>query len=445
MQNRVAGEIYKTLFNRPNSKPIMEYDTPARIAILGAGPIGVEAALYARYLGYDVDLYERGTIAENVRAWGHVSLFTPFAMNASPLGLAAIEAQNPQWSKPADDAMLTGSEWAERYLEPLARTDLVKRALQCQTEVLSVGRISMLKHEAPGSEERAETPFRLLLSDDDGQRAAWADIVIDATGCFGNPNNLGDAGVPAVGESQCRSAIHYGLPDIAAKDRDLFAGQHTLVVGSGYSAATSVVALAKLAEKSPGTRVSWVVRRQPTDGPISRIADDRLSARDQLAAMANQLAHDPNSVVSLLDNTRIERITQSESATGFEVEITGETESVVQVDQVIANVGYRPDWSISSELQVHHCYATDGPMKLAAKLLADAGNENTADCLDQTSHGGSTLVSPEPDYYVLGAKSYGRNSHFLYSVGLQQIRDLFAGIGGRENLDLYATISGPQS
>ncbi|HVW37886.1 MAG TPA: FAD-dependent oxidoreductase, partial [Pirellulales bacterium] len=48
----------------------MAVDTPARIAILGAGPIGLEAALYARYLGYDVDIYERGRAAENLLRWG---------------------------------------------------------------------------------------------------------------------------------------------------------------------------------------------------------------------------------------------------------------------------------------------------------------------------------------------------------------------------------------
>ena len=52
--------------------------------------------------------------------------------------------------------------------------------------------------------------------------------------------------------------------------------------------------------------------------------------------------------------------------------------------------------------------------------------------------GPEALVSPEPDFYILGAKSYGRTSSFLVSVGLQQIRELFALIGDREDLDLYA-------
>ena len=44
----------------------MALDTPASIAVLGAGPIGLEAALYARFLGYDVQittLFQYSTIA----------------------------------------------------------------------------------------------------------------------------------------------------------------------------------------------------------------------------------------------------------------------------------------------------------------------------------------------------------------------------------------------
>ena len=48
------------------------------------------------------------------------------------------------------------------------------------------------------------------------------------------------------------------------------------------------------------------------------------------------------------------------------------------------------------------------------------------------------LRNPEPDFYVLGAKSYGRNPDFLIRVGLEQIRDVFTLIENRPELDLYA-------
>lgn len=72
-------------------------------------------------------------------------------------------------------------------------------------------------------------------------------------------------------------------------------------------------------------------------------------------------------------------------------------------------------------------------MKLAAALQ----EANSGDCMAHVSHGPQSLINPEPDFYILGAKSYGRNSSFLVAVGLEQIRDLFTIIGDREGLDLY--------
>jgi hypothetical protein len=77
------------------------------------------------------------------------------------------------------------------------------------------------------------------------------------------------------------------------------------------------------------------------------------------------------------------------------------------------------------ELQVHECYASLGPMNLAAALLKHAG----ADCLDVPAQGAQALRNPEPNFYILGAKSYGRNSNFLLRNGFAQIREVFTFIG----------------
>lgn len=411
----------------------MEFDTPARIAILGAGPIGIETALYARYLGYDVDLYDRNGVAANVKKWGHITLFTPFRMNSSTLGLAALAAQDPQYQPPQPEDLLTGNNWANRYLIPLANTDLVRKSLRLNTSVLQVGRAGLLKGDAPGSQDRGEASFRLLVQSEDSERIETADIVIDATGTFGNANPIGDGGIHAIGEQAAKNEIRYDLPDIAGKDRETYIGRHTLVVGSGYSAATNIVALAELANQNADTKITWLVRRSGNGEPIQRIADDRLSGRNSLANTANELARG-DSVVQLLEETRVDSITQNQGG-GFFISTVGKVETKFDVDNIISNTGYRGDASIYRELQVHECYASGGPMKLAAALMSGA----SADCLDQVSHGAVALASPEPNFYILGSKSYGRNSNFLFAVGLQQIRDLFSGIADREGLDLYAS------
>ncbi|MCG8583760.1 MAG: NAD(P)-binding domain-containing protein [Pirellulales bacterium] len=412
----------------------MAIDTPARIAIVGAGPIGLEAALYGRFLGYQVDIFERGTVADSIRRWGHVRMFSPWGMNISPLGRSALEAQDENWECPAADDSPTGREFVERYLLPLSRSDLVVDGLHEQTEVIKIGREDLLKGERIADAHRADTLFRLLVSDQSGAEHIFhADVVIDASGTFANHNALGVGGVPAVGELANESRIEYAIPDIEGADQDRYADRHTLVVGSGYSAATNVVALASLTGQFASTRVTWITRGDESDGPISRIPNDRLPHRDALAKAANELANNQESAVTHLAGTSVERLSYKDELDQFEVELSGSHTGVLNVHRVIANVGFQPDLTICSELQFQTCYASDGPIKVAASLLQN----QTVDCLDQATTGADSLITTEPNFYVLGSKSYGRNAQFLIANGLSQIRELFSIIGDRADLDLY--------
>ncbi|MCA9228235.1 MAG: hypothetical protein KDA47_21580 [Planctomycetales bacterium] len=417
----------------------MAIDTPATIAVLGAGPIGLEAALYARFLGYDVLVFDRGDVAENPRhGWGHVRMFTPFHMNRSTLGLAALAAHDRDYRPPDDMSYLTGREWAEHYLAPLAGTDLLSDHLRLHTTVLAVGKETFLKHESPGDEVRGDEGFRILTRTADGQQQIHrADVVIDTTGVFGNPNSLGAGGIPAIGERQLRTQIEFGLPDLLGSARADHAGRRVLLIGAGYSAATNVVALAELAREAPGTEVTWITRReadQPGSGPIQRFENDRLHERDQLARRANKLAASGAEHVAHWPATVVERIERDSPDGPFRVTLAGDHAGEFEFDRVIANVGWRPDVELFRELQVHLCYATEGPMKLAAAMMG----QTSADCLNQSACGPQTLLNPEMDFYVLGAKSFGRNSQFLFATGLEQIRELFTIIGDRESLNLYA-------
>ena len=96
--------------------------TSPRIAILGAGPIGLEAGLYARQLKLPFTIFEQGRVGEHLMRWGHVKLFSPFAMNATALGRKAIHSVKLEHAFPADDACISGREHVERYLAPLAES-----------------------------------------------------------------------------------------------------------------------------------------------------------------------------------------------------------------------------------------------------------------------------------------------------------------------------------
>jgi thioredoxin reductase len=411
----------------------MAVDTPAKIAILGAGPIGLEAALYARYLGYEVDVFERGEIAAGVNNWGHVELFTPFGMNSSPLAIAALQAQNPAGNFPKADELLTGNQWRERYLLPLAESDLLHGSIHLQTTVVAVAKDSSQKTDSPGSEDRGDELFRVLVKNADGEeRVALANIVIDATGVTTVPNHLGRGGIPAIGEEACREFISYDIPKFDGHDRELYAGKKVLVVGRGYSAATSIVKLSEIAEQNEETKIHWLTRPTGNESsvPIQVIENDRLGTRTTLAEQSNAAAEK----VERLANCFIESIKCQDGQ--LAVTLGGEHEGEFTFDRLIANVGYRGDVSFTSEMQVHRCYATDGPIKLAVSLMSS----ESADCLDQPAGEAELLLNPEANFYILGAKSYGRNSQFLLANGLKQIQQLFTIIGDREDLDLYETM-----
>ncbi len=418
----------------------MAMDTPARIAVLGAGPIALETALYARFLGYDVDIYERGRVCDNLLRWGHVRLFSPWWMNVSPLGMAALAAQEPCRRPADDDAILTGCELAERYFLPLARCDLLADHIQEHTEVVALGHQRLLKSDLVDADTRADDPFRILLRRSSGEeRTATADVVIDATGTYGQHNWVGRGGMPAPGEISAQERIEYGLADVLGRDRGRYAGRRVLLVGGGYSAASSAVALAELAASSPGTQVTWITRGESdaaSGAPIALVPDARLPERDRLARMANSLAGAAAGPVTHWPETLVDSIEWQAAEERFSATLAGRHGGVLEVEQIIANVGYRPDNRLYAELQVHECYASQAPMKLAATLLG----QSSADCLDQRTQGPAALLNPEPDFYIIGSKSHGRGSKFLLSLGREQIRELFTIIGDRADLNLYATV-----
>ena len=383
----------------------------SRIAILGAGPIGLEAALAAACRGDDFTVYEAApAVGGHVRRWGHVRTFTPWAMNVSPRMRTALP------DAPAGDALPTGAELADQLLEPVAALAQLAGRIRLSTRVLGVGREGLLKHEAIGDPRRAARPFRLLIARPDGSEAiAHADVVIDATGTYSNPNRLGDGGIDAVNERAFEDRIERYLP---APDRAReWAGKTILLTGSGHSAQTAARQLAELARDAPRTRVVWAVRKSEPDW--GAVHDDPLPERAALNAAAAELAGGASGAVTL----RAGCVTEALHGHGDRIVVTlrnGEPEAI-EVDRVLALNGGVGDHALYRQLQVHECYATSGPMKLAAALLGEAGG----DCLAVSSHGPDALRNPEPGFFILGAKSYGRNSQFLLQAGWQQVDDVF--------------------
>jgi thioredoxin reductase len=409
-------------------------DAP-RIAVLGAGPIGLEAAVYARRLNLSVTVYERGRSAEYLHRWGHIRMFSPFGMNSTPLGRDAVRAERPGRSLPGDNDLHTGHDLIASYLEPLAQSEPLRDRVRLGTQVVHVGRRGLLKTEAAGQvDKRAAQPFLLLTRDAKGaERVELADVVLDCTGTFGQHRWMGDGGIPAVGEAAAEPHICYWLEDITGAQKAKYANKSVLVVGAGYSAATTVCRLAELAQTAPDTWTTWLIRG-PRSAPIKRIRDDPLRERDRLAVRANTLATRGEGNVEFHANSVVESVVCHGPDKGFSVtaRVAGKPKTW-EVDRVVANVGFTPDVLLYRELQVHECYASQGPMALAAAL----SKEPRGDCLSIGPQGPAALRNPEPNFYILGSKSYGRNSDFLLRNGFAQVREVFTLVTGKSDLDLY--------
>src|SRR4051794_26938483 len=150
----------------------MTIETQRRVAILGAGPIGLEAALAAAERGWELTVYEAGrSVGTNVRDWGHVRLFTPWEMNVSPRARRALRAASNGDVRPRGDALPIGAELAELLLEPLAALPALAGRVRLGTRVDAIAREGLLKHEAIGSAERGARQFRLLVSGEDGRES----------------------------------------------------------------------------------------------------------------------------------------------------------------------------------------------------------------------------------------------------------------------------------
>jgi hypothetical protein len=398
------------------------------VVVIGAGPVGLAAAAHLLGRGLEPLVLEAGPrVGANVAQWRHVRLFSPWCLALDPVGVRLLDRAG--WTGPDPDALPTGADLLERYLEPLAALPALAGRIRLDTTVVAVARHHLDKVRSP---DRDRLPFLVRVRDQRGDlRDLPARAVVDASGTWTRPNPLGAAGLPALGEADAGARIRYGLPDVAGRDRGRYAGRRVVVVGAGHSAATSLLALAELQRQAPGTAILWAVRSatpRPLVGKGSAEADE-LPARGRLAT----------DLAALVDAGRIElatgfRIGSVESA-GARVRLAGDQflgddltrprRLVVEVDEVIAATGFRPDHAIAAELRLDLEPALESPTALGPLI-----DPNVHTCGTVPAHGIAELAHPEPGYVIVGMKSYGRAPTFLLATGYQQVRSVVAALAG---------------
>lgn len=397
--------------------PASHTDLP--VAIIGAGPIGLAAAAHAVRRGLTPLVLERGpTIATALRSWAHVRVFTPWKYNVDAAARALLSEQG--WQEPDMDALPTGAEIVRDYLEPLARHPALARQLRCHAEVRSIARRGLDKLTTTG---RAQAPFQILWRDaDDTEHRTEARAVLDASGTWSQPNPLGVDGLMVPGEQEARDLIAYGIPDIFGRAREGYAGRRVLVAGSGHSAINAVLDLLRLQEDAPATSVIWALRRSGLEKVLGGGLDDKLAERGALGLAARR-AIDAGRL-EVLAPFATERLEQTSGALALAATVAGNTQTLT-VDRIIVATGSRPDLSLFRELRAALDPIVEAPLALAPLI-----DPNLHSCGTVPPHGASELAHPEPGFYILGSKSYGRAPTFLMMTGYEQVRSVMAEIAG---------------
>lgn len=144
-------------------------DPPGSIAVIGAGPLGIEAALYGRFLGYNVTLIEAVAVASSHRGLDDQPLPMLPDRCLSPLAFSAVEAQAPDTIRRLP---MTYAQWIGEVLEPLTQTDLMKDRLRCPARVTRIETVAIEADETESDggddpEDRADIPpdFRITTTD----------------------------------------------------------------------------------------------------------------------------------------------------------------------------------------------------------------------------------------------------------------------------------------
>lgn len=388
------------------------------VVVIGAGPVGLAAAARLLERGLAPLMLERGAAAgAAVSAWDHVRLFSPWAFNIDAAARALLERGG--WRAPDGEGLPTGHELVRDYLAPLAAHPALAPRVVLGARVTAITRRGIDKL---GSTDRGKAPLLVVWHDRAGvERRTEARAVIDTSGTWATPNPMGVDGLPVPGEREA-AGIAYGIPDVLGQDRADYAGRRILVVGGGHSAINVALDLLRLQGTAPATRVTWALRGNGLDRLSGGGSDDELPERGALGTAAGRAVAAGR--VDLLASFAADRIEASPDGLTVHAHVGG-APMTLGVDRIVVATGFRPELGLLRELRV----ALD-PVVEAPPALAPLIDPNLHSCGTVPPHGAAELRHPEPGFYIVGAKSYGRAPTFLMATGYEQVRSVVAEIAG---------------
>jgi hypothetical protein len=167
--------------------------------------------------------------------------------------------------------------------------------------------------------------------------------------------------------------------------------------------------------------VTWLVRRPTVGNAFGGGDNDQHEARGELGKSAQRAAE--GGAVTAQTSFRAGSLEQQPDGRLTVIDLDGQ--SVSDVDEIIAVTGFRPELDHLSEIRLDL-----DPVLQAARILAPMIDPNIHSCGSVEPHGAKELAQPEPGFYLVGMKSYGRAPSFLTLTGCEQARSVIAEIAG---------------
>ncbi len=259
-----------------------------RVAIIGGGPGGYEAALVAAQLGAEVVVADRDGIGGACVLTDCVPSKTLIATSESMTGFAA--------SEPLGVRLRSGEHATDQVAVDVSAVNARVKALALAQSIDITRRLGREGVEVIRGEGRLVGPGRLVVRTDDGERGIGADVVLLATGA--TPRVLPGAEPDGVRILDWKQL--YDLPELPP---------HLVVVGSGVTGAE--FASGYLALGSEVTLVSSRDRVMPSeDADAALLLEDvftRRGMRIVKQSRASAVKATPDGViVSLSDGRTVE-------------------------------------------------------------------------------------------------------------------------------------------
>ncbi len=384
-----------------------EVEAPATIAIVGAGPVGIEAAIYARFLGYFVSIFEQRRVAHRMLDWHDRPLAVTVEECTTSMGHAAIAAQNSEYIRKGSKEVFTGRTYAEEYLLPLAKTDLLFDDIHFLSPVVDVSRYRTFITDEIDMQERCNDEFRILV--EGRHRGPWvsrADVVIDCRGPTQKQSGFGPGGGLAIGEKELRELFLLHTPLDRKFDPKTVVGKHVFLAGQSIRAGQFAREYLSLFGDEASSRLTWAIR------------PDRTHDSSEIGQALADIRGRASANIVIVESLGVENIQRNEAGK-YLLKFLKDDDSTVemQCDAIISLAGGR-ECNLSSE-------------------LFETQLDGVGDC--------HAFLTSEPGFYKLRGGDLETGAGVGLRDAFRSIRQLFAMLAGRQDLDLYDIIARQQS